>query len=162
MSINPQNYGGSADAENLSDPTLGSQPMSTSTPAGGYTTAGADYVAGTGYELDADSGETGISSKVNVEAVTRFYDTAVSWISKNPAAAVSAAAGVVAIVSGIIAYRQSYGSAGSGYLNKYPNGKTYGNSYSSGSVSYNPATHTETINPVGNYDNSASGYDSGL
>ena len=122
--------------------------------------AGADLTNSTG-----SSSSPASAKNVNVQMVTHLYSRASRWISENPALAMRAAVGVVAVVLGIAVASQA-SRRRSGNADAYPNGETYENPYGSESVSYNPSTQTGNIDRGGNYTSSGSdsytGYDSAI
>jgi hypothetical protein len=83
-----------------------------------------------------------------------YSQQAGQWIRTNPNAAIAIGAGLVAAVFGFLAVTQAT-SRRRENLFQYPNGQTYGQPYGNESVTYDPATHTETIHAAGNagYDN---------
>ncbi|MBD0254171.1 MAG: hypothetical protein ICV83_00515 [Cytophagales bacterium] len=168
MTINQNNTFGALDssdssamdAANQFNPALSGSAMSTSPYVSGSNVAGAAYspTAGT----DQDSFDTSDSSggapawlkNLNAQQLVDYSQQAGRWIRSNPNAAVAIGAGLVAAVFGYLAVTQASGRR-RGNLYQYPNGQTYGQPYGNESVTYDPATHTETIHAAGNagYDN---------
>ncbi len=168
MPINQNNNSGlpesnALDAAYLSNPTLADSGRSTVAAAGGSNPAGSGYSPSADADLSTGfAGESASSgSNLNVQLVTDFFNRAGQWIRENPAGAISAAAGIVSTVFAILAFSQS-SRRKNGELNRYPSGKTYGNSYGNESVTYNPLTQTESINRGGNYTSSGSDAYTGL
>lgn len=164
MPINQKNNPDAIDA----NPAIDNAGLSTSPSVGGANPLGSAYSPTAGADLYTSTGSASSSdnagNKINMQMVTDFYNRASQWIKQNPALAISAAAGIVAAVTGIIATSQASKRRSGNFQNRYPTGQTYGNVYGSGSVSYNPLTQTESIDTAGNYTSSGSdtytGYDS--
>jgi hypothetical protein len=148
------------DAANQFNPALSGSAMSTSPYVSGSNVTGAAYspTAGTdtdSFETSADSGGAPAWLKnLNAQQVVDYSQQAGRWIRNNPNAAVAIGAGLVAAVFGYLAVTQASNRRRDD-LFEYPNGETYGQPYGNESMTYDPATHTETIHATGNagYDN---------
>ncbi len=147
------------DAANQFNPALSGSAMSTSPYVSGSNVAGEAYSPTAGNDLDSfdsgdESGGAAWLKNVNTQRLGEYTQQAGQWVRTNPNAAVAIVAGIVATVFGILAITQASGRRrNNGY--QYPNGQTYGQPYGNESVTYDPATHTETIHASGNagYDN---------
>ena len=134
--------------------------MSTSPYVSGSNVAGAPYSPSAGTDLDsfdssADaSGGPAWLKNLNAEQLVDYSQQAGRWIRSNPNAAIAIGAGFVAAVFGFLAVTQAINRRRENLL-QYPNGQTYGQPYGNESVTYDPATQTETIHAAGNagYDN---------
>jgi hypothetical protein len=148
------------DAANQFNPALSGAAMSTSPYVSGSNVAGAAYspTAGTdtdNFETSSDAGGAPAWLKnLNAEQLVDYTQQAGRWIRNNPNAAVAIGAGLVAAVFGFLAVTQA-SNRRRGDRYQYPNGDTYGQPYGNESITYDPATHTETIHASGNagYDN---------
>ncbi len=143
------------DAANQFNPALSGSAMSTSPYVSGSNVAGEAYSPTAGSDLDsyensADSGKVPAWLKnLNAQQVVDYSQQAGRWIRSNPNAAVAIGAGLVAAVFGYLAVTQA-SNRRRDHLFEYPNGETYGQPYGNESVTYDPATHTETIHAAGN------------
>jgi hypothetical protein len=148
------------DAANQFNPALSGSAMSTSPYVSGSNVAGSAYSPTAGADLDSlesssdESEGSAWLKNVNAQRLNEYTQQAGQWIRTNPNAAVAIVAGIVATVFGILAITQA-SNRRRGNLFQYPNGQTYGQPYGNESVTYDPATHTETIHASGNagYDN---------
>ncbi len=168
MTINPNNTFGptdssdssAMDAANQFNPALSGSAMSTSPYVSGSNVAGTAYSPTAGTDTDSfdtsdDSGGAPAWLKnLNAQQLVDYSQQAGRWIRNNPNAAVAIGAGLLAAVFGYLAVTQASNRRRDD-LFRYPNGETYGQPYGNESVSYDPATHTETIHASGNagYDN---------
>ncbi len=168
MTTNPDNTFGrtsasdanSMDAANFSNPALSGSAMSTSPYVSGSNVAGTAYSPTAGSDLDSfdNSPDAGGGpawlQNLNVQRLTDLTQQAGQWIRTNPNAAIAIGAGLVAAVFGFLAVTQAANRRRNS-LFEYPNGQPYGQPYGNESVSYDPATHTETIHATGDagYDN---------
>ncbi len=168
MTNNPDNTFGrtnasdanSMDAANFSNPALSGSAMSTSPYVSGSNVAGSAYSPTAGSDLDSfdsspdTSGSPAWLQNLNAQKLTDFAQQAGQWIRTNPNAAIAIGAGLVAGVFGFLAVTQAANRRRDAQF-EYPNGQPYGQPYGNESLSYDPATHTETIRATGNagYDN---------
>jgi hypothetical protein len=148
------------DAANQFDPALSGSAMSTSPYVSGSNVAGAAYSPTAGTDMDSDEtspdsgGAPAWLKNLSAQQIVDYSQQAGRWIRNNPNAAVAIGAGLVAAVFGYLAVTQA-SSRRRDNLFQYPDGETYGQPYGDESVTYDPATHTETIQAAGNagYDN---------
>jgi hypothetical protein len=148
------------DAANQFNPALSGSAMSTSPYVSGSNVAGAAYSPTAGTDMDnfesaSDSGGAPAWLKnLSAQQIVDYSQQAGRWIRNNPNAAVAIGAGLVAAVFGYLAVTQASSRRRDNLL-EYPNGETYGQPYGNESLTYDPATHTETIHATGNagYDN---------
>ncbi len=168
MTTNPNNSFGpidssdasAMDAANQFNPALSGSAMSTSPSVSGSNVAGSAYSPTAGTDMDnfessgSASGGPAWLRNINVQQLGEYSQQAGRWIRTNPNAAIAIGAGLVAGVFGFLAVQQATNRRREN-LFQYPNGQTYGQPYGNDSATYNPATHTETINATGNagYDN---------
>jgi|GEM_PF-7029433 len=147
-----------ANFSNPSNPALSGSAMSTSPYVSGSNVSGGAYSPSAGSDLDsfgssADAGKgPAWLQNLNAEKLTDFAQQAGQWIRTNPNAAIAIGAGLVAGVFGFLAVTQASRRRDAF---QYPSGQSYGQSYGNESVSYDPATHTETIHAADDagYDN---------
>ena len=159
MTINPNNTFGpddasdssAMDAANQFNPALSGSAMSTSPYVSGSNVAGSAYSPTAGSDMDSFESPTGSGGapawlkNLNAEQLVDYSQQAGRWIRNNPNAAIAIGAGLVAAVFGFLAVSQASNRRREN-LYQYPNGQTYGEPYGNESVTYDPATHTETIN----------------
>jgi hypothetical protein len=127
----------------------------------GSFTSDSPYPASPGSDAITGSAYTGRPShtatdKWNMDKMTGVYSQVNRWVKANPALVISAAAGILTGIVGVL----MLGRSGSPLpASQYPNGNIYGQPYSYGDTSYDPATDMESYNP-GSGSGSASGYNS--
>lgn len=150
----------SMDAANFSNAALSGSAMSTSPYVSGSNVAGGAYSPTAGSDLgrfesspDAGGNPAWVRN-LNAQKLTDLAQQAGQWIRTHPTAAIAIGAGLVAGVFGFLAVTQT-GNRRRDALSQYPDSQPYGQPYGNESVSYDPATHTETIHATGDagYDN---------
>ncbi len=146
MTINSENTYDASDARNSGTAYwAGNTGLNTPESA----TSGSPYPASPGSDAITGSAYTGrpagtSADKWNMEKLNDVYSRASRWVKANPALVISAAAGILTGVAGVIALGRPGSKAPA---DRYPGGESYGQPYGQGEISYNPATQTESYNP---------------